>query len=194
MPTLPDTRYVNTHITISSYRHAFVDGLDEQKKCFERETKKFAVYPKEDYYLGNIEVKKVSTGEERWALFEYYINGGLGWKLHTFQQEFMVMLKESLAPLIHGDSWDAAKENFIKKRGYSESPSRVCVASGPRRIGKSAVQALTMTSLALSVPGLKQVYNHFHSTHTLPSPPHNPPLPPSYNSYFFTCRAAFLLE
>lgn len=159
---------MNPDIYIASYRKPFVDGLDEQKQCFEREQKRFAVYPREDYYTGNIEVKTTTTGEENWATFEKLVNGGLGWKLHTFQQEFMVMLKESLAPIIHGISWSSIKEEFIQKKGYSETPSRVCVASGPRRIGKSSVQALTMASIAISVPGSKQVCTSPLSLKTLP--------------------------
>jgi hypothetical protein len=170
MPTLSSNRYVNTDLHIASYRQPFVDGLEEQRQCFEREQKRYAAYPREDYYTGNIEVKKTSTGEEMWSNFERLINGGLGWKLHTFQQEFMVMLKESLAPYVHGSSWDSVKENFIKKRGHSETPIRVCVASGPRRIGKSAVQALTMLSLSLSIPWSKLVLPTPHTLHLLRSP------------------------
>lgn len=131
-----------------------------QRDAWTLRRKDYSVRSVTDYFLHNEEADEICPGEKRWMRFCMLVGSGKGslkWKLHTFQKEFMKIIKMALAPLIWGIDWEANKARVCESEGWNLSDlNRFCLGSAPRRFGKSVVVAMCMAAFALSMDGSVQ--------------------------------------
>jgi hypothetical protein len=97
------------------------------------------------------------SGEERLRYFENILENGFRWRRHLFQKAFHDKAVMVLAPLILGSDWDAVGPALVRQRNWPiERNSRMLLARGPRRFGKSVAVSMLAAAMALAVPNIKQ--------------------------------------
>lgn len=142
----------------SSYRLAFVAGLEKQTQLFEKDCLRFDIEKRERYFVDHEKVETTMSGEQRWAEYERLIDGGLTWKAEKFQKGFLEKIKQGTCASIHGSDWPKVKEKFLSSKGWkSPNLNKIILGSAPRRFGKSVVMGgIHMNAYALVMPNSVQ--------------------------------------
>jgi hypothetical protein len=112
-----------------------------------------------EFILDNYESLELSKipGEERLRLYEHLLENGFRWKRHRFQKEFHDKGTMVLAPLIVGTEWSIIGPAISRQRKWPLTrDSRMLLASGPRRIGKTVGVSTQSSALTLVVPNIQQ--------------------------------------
>jgi len=127
------------------------------------------VYKRAKYIVDPPKQNQISSGEERFNKFEWYLENGFKWKRHIFQKEFHKMAAMVLAPQIIGATdWDRVGPLLAKQRKWTmqrnskmllgkhslsrnETKSVAFVGRGPRRFGKSVAESMLAAAYALVV-------------------------------------------
>lgn len=130
----------------------FIQNAGYYSEDFERESKKFKIYEREEYVMNPPADTNLSKGEERFRHFLYLLENGF-WKRHVFQREFHHCALKVLAESIVGaDDWAQVGPLLIEEYGWDMSNnSKMLLGVAPRRFGKSIAIAMLMAAGALVV-------------------------------------------
>ncbi len=97
----------------------FIQNAGYYSEDFERESKKFKIYEREEYVMNPPADTNLSKGEERFRHFLYLLENGF-WKRHVFQREFHHCALKVLAESIVGaDDWAQVGPLLIEEYGRS---------------------------------------------------------------------------
>jgi hypothetical protein len=118
-----------------------------------KEAKRIKLFPKEKYVLDPPQTKSGESGEDRFKLFEWYLENGFSWKRHLFQKEFHAKAGMVLSSQIIGADWERIGTSLIKERKWDMNRnSKMLLGRGPRRFGKSVSMAMLAAAYALVTP------------------------------------------
>lgn len=146
---LTDNEWVGRH-------WLFKESLNHEEDAFVEGIKKKRVFTISEYHTHGkfeIEQNQSTTGEEKLRRFLRLIYYEFKWKPKKFQRKFISFMVQILAPIIVGEeAWVKIGARIRKEFGWSNNPA-FCVASAPRRFGKSMAVGMVLAALALTCPG-----------------------------------------
>jgi hypothetical protein len=119
----------------------------------EKESKMATPYKRERYITDPPKFNKKVDGEERFRLFEDYLENRFRWRRHVFQRQFHEKAMMVIAPLILGEDADAVMPALVKQRQWPmQRNSRMLLGSAPRRFGKSVAESMLAATSGLVIP------------------------------------------
>lgn len=108
---------------------------------------------------GSAEENKTINGLDRFNLVCKSVRSGLCFTPHLFQLEFFSQIIQSMAESILGPhDWQRYGVALMERMGYTHN-RKLCLASAPRRVGKTVILALVQVSVARYVPSVQITFS-----------------------------------
>lgn len=106
----------------------------------------------------NTEQKNIN-GLDRFNMVYKSVCSGLCFTPHLFQLEFFRQIIQSMAEGILGPhDWQRHGVALMQRMGYTHN-RKLCLASAPRRVGKTVILALVQVSVARYVPSVQITFS-----------------------------------
>lgn len=87
------------------------------------------------------------NGEQKFYLFYGFVQQKYMWKPHVFQTRFLKCILQAVAELLIGKDWAVYGVRIMRRFGWTKIIKQ-CMASAPRRFGKTVMMALVIISVA----------------------------------------------
>jgi hypothetical protein len=99
------------------------------------------------------------SGLDRFNMVYKSVCSGLCFKPHMFQLEFFRQIIQSMAEGILGpNDWQRHGVSLMQRMGWTHN-RKLCLASAPRRVGKTVILALVQVSVARYVPSVQITFS-----------------------------------
>lgn len=108
---------------------------------------------------GANEGAKQINGLDRFNMVCKCVRSGLCFTPHLFQLEFFSQIVQSMAESILGPhDWQRYGVALMERMGYTHN-RKLCLASAPRRVGKTVILALVQVAVARYVPSVQITFS-----------------------------------